>query len=35
MRMMVAVGLLLTVAVPGQAQTVSRTPWGDPDLQGL
>jgi len=35
MRMLVVVGMLLVLAAPGQAQTVSRTPWGDPDLQGL
>jgi len=35
MRMLVAVGLLLVLVEPGQAQTVARTPWGDPDLQGL
>ena len=35
MRMLVVVGLLLALVEPGQAQTVSRTPWGDPDLQGL
>jgi hypothetical protein len=33
--MVVLVGMLLVLASPGQAQTVSRTPWGDPDLQGL
>jgi hypothetical protein len=35
MRMLVVVGMLLVLAEPGQAQTVPRTPWGDPDLQGL
>jgi hypothetical protein len=33
--MLVVVGLLMALAQAGQAQTVSRTPWGDPDLQGL
>jgi hypothetical protein len=27
--------MLLVLAAPGQAQTMPRTPWGDPDLQGL
>jgi hypothetical protein len=35
MRTFAAVALLLALAQPGRAQTVSRTPWGDPDLQGL
>ena len=35
MRTAVLVAMLLAVVEPGQAQTVSRTPWGDPDLQGL
>jgi hypothetical protein len=35
MRMLVVVGMLFLLAGPGQAQTGSRTPWGDPDLQGL
>jgi hypothetical protein len=35
MRMLVVIGMLLVLAEPGQAQTVTRTPWGDPDLQGL
>lgn len=35
MRMLVVVGMLLVLVEPGQAQTASRTPWGDPDLQGL
>jgi hypothetical protein len=33
--MLLAVGMLLVLVEPGQAQSVSRTPWGDPDLQGL
>ena len=35
MRTVVLVAMLLALVEPGQAQTVSRTPWGDPDLQGL
>jgi hypothetical protein len=35
MRMLVVFGMLLVLVEPGQAQTVPRTPWGDPDLQGL
>ena len=35
MRTLVVIGMLLVLAGPGQAQTVPRTPWGDPDLQGL
>jgi hypothetical protein len=35
MRTLVVIGMLLVLAEPGQAQTVPRTPWGDPDLQGL
>ena len=35
MRMVVVVAVLLALVEPAQAQTVSRTPWGDPDLQGL
>jgi hypothetical protein len=32
---MVAVVIALALAKPGEAQSVARTPWGDPDLQGL
>src|SRR5262245_7327237 len=35
MRLVAVVAVVLAFAEPGQAQTVSRTPWGDPDLQGL
>jgi hypothetical protein len=33
--MVVVVAALLALVEPAQAQTVARTPWGDPDLQGL
>jgi hypothetical protein len=33
--MVVIVGALLALVEPARAQTVARTPWGDPDLQGL
>jgi hypothetical protein len=35
MRSVFVVAMLLALAEPGSAQTVARTPWGDPDLQGL
>ena len=35
MRTFVVIGILLVLVAPGQAQTGPRTPWGDPDLQGL
>jgi len=35
MRTVVVVAMVLGLAAPGRAQTPSRTPWGDPDLQGL
>src|SRR5688572_7168432 len=35
MRTVVVVAMLLALVEPGQAQTVLRTPWGDPDIQGL
>jgi hypothetical protein len=35
MRTLVVIGMLLVLVEPGQAQTLPRTPWGDPDLQGL
>jgi hypothetical protein len=35
MRTLVVIGMLLVLVEPGQAQTGPRTPWGDPDLQGL
>ena len=35
MRMLVIVAMMLALAGKGQAQTAARTPWGDPDLQGL
>ena len=35
MRMAVFVAVVLALVEPAQAQTVSRTPWGDPDIQGL
>lgn len=35
MRILAVIGMLLVLVEPGQAQTVRRTPWGDPDLQGL
>src|SRR5262245_35304758 len=35
MRRLCVVAIVLAVAEPGWAQTVAKTPWGDPDLQGL
>jgi hypothetical protein len=35
MRCGVVVGAILLTAVLAGAQTVARTPWGDPDLQGI
>jgi hypothetical protein len=35
MRTVVVVAMVLGLVAPGRAQTVSRTAWGDPDLQGL
>ena len=35
MRRLFVVAIVVAVAEPGWAQTVSKTPWGDPDLQGL
>ena len=35
MRTVVVVAMVLGLASSGRAQTPSRTPWGDPDLQGL
>ena len=35
MRTVFVVAMVLGLVVPGRAQTVSRTAWGDPDLQGL
>jgi hypothetical protein len=35
MRTVVVVAMVLALGRPGWAQTVARTPWGDPDLQGL
>jgi hypothetical protein len=35
MRTVVVVTMLLAVVGPAHAQNVSKTPWGDPDLQGL
>ena len=35
MRTVVVAAMLLAVAGPADAQNVAKTPWGDPDLQGL
>jgi hypothetical protein len=35
MRSVVVVGMVLALVAAGRAQSPSRTPWGDPDLQGL
>ena len=35
MRTVVVVAMVLALGEPGWAQTGARTPWGDPDLQGL
>jgi hypothetical protein len=35
MRTVVVVAMVLALGEPGWAQTAARTPWGDPDLQGL
>jgi hypothetical protein len=35
MRMLMIVATAMALAGPGHAQTAPRTPWGDPDLQGL
>src|SRR5512145_2875858 len=35
MRTVVVAAMLLALVEPGQAQSPSKTPWGDPDLQGL
>src|SRR5262245_2474880 len=35
MRLLAVVAVILALAEPAQGQTTARTPWGDPDLQGL
>ena len=35
MRSVFVVAIVLACAEPGWAQSVAKTPWGDPDLQGL